>query len=92
MLEYRVGDKVRIKNKKWYDSLKNYSGEINGDIVAFGFNIEMSRYCGMVGIITKAIDTFYRDKKRKKYFLDIDHGQWNWSECMFDLYNILEIE
>ena len=93
MLEYRVGDKVRIKNKKWYDSLKNRNNYIDSGKVAFGFNFDMSRYCGRVGIITRAIDCNYCGKKRKKYFLDIDYERWSWSEGMFDLNkNILEIE
>lgn len=76
MLEYRVGDKVRIKSKKWYDNLKNRNSYIDSDKVAFGFNFDMSRYCGRVGIITRAIDCSYCGEKRKKYFLDIDNGHW----------------
>lgn len=93
MLEYRVGQKVRIKSKKWYDSLKNYNGDITSDKVTFGFNTDMAKLCGKIGIITDAIDTFYRDKFVKKYFLDIDDGKWKWSEDMFDLNNnMLELE
>ena len=52
----------------------------------------MSKYCGRIGIITDAVNTFYRNKFVKKYFLDIDDGKWNWSEDMFDSRNILELE
>jgi hypothetical protein len=93
MLEYRVGDKVRIKSKKWYDSLKNRDGIIDGEIVAFGFNTYMAKLCGKIGIITDVVNTNYCGKRIKKYFLDIDDGWWKWSEGMFDLNkNMLEIE
>lgn len=92
MLEYRVGDKVRIKSRKWYNSL-NRNGIIDSEIVAFGFNTDMSKQCGRIGIITRVIDCNYRGKKRKKYFLNIDSGRWSWNEEMFDLNkNTLEIE
>jgi len=94
MFEYRVGDNVRIKNKKWYNILKDSHGDIPGKIVAFGFNQEMSKYCGKIGIITDVFDTYYyRGNEVKQYKLDIDDGYWSWSEDMFDLNkNILEIE
>lgn len=93
MSKYRVGDKVRIKSSKWYNSLKRTDGNIDSKSVDFGFNTDMAKLCGKIGIITDAIDTNYRDKKIKKYFLDIDGGEWSWSEDMFEPNNnILEIE
>lgn len=92
MLEYRVGQKVYIKNKKWYNSLKNYNGDIASDKVIFGFNSYMSKYCGRIGIITDIVNTRYCGKFVKKYFLDIDDGKWKWSEDMFESSNMLELE
>lgn len=93
MFEYRVGNKVHIKSKKWYNSLKNYIGRIDSEIVDFGFNIEMSAYCGKIGTITKVINITYHGKKVKKYKLNLDGEEWSWSEGMFDSYkNMLDIE
>lgn len=94
MFKYRVvGDKIRIKNRKWYNSLKDEFGNISNKIVDFGFNIDMAKFCGKIGIITDAINTTYRNKKIVKYFLDIDDEYWQWSEGMFESNNnILEIE
>lgn len=93
MSKYRVGGKVRIKNRKWYNSLKSLNGIINGAIIAFGFNTDMAKQCGKIGIITNIFDTSYRGKIVKKYFLNIDGGEWSWSEDMFEPNNnILEIE
>ena len=92
-MNYRVGDKIRIKSKKWYNSLKNFIGSIDSEIVDFGFNIYMSKQCGKIGIITNVVDTIYRGKKIKKYFLNLDDGMWTWGKDMFEPYkNMLEIE
>jgi len=85
MVKYRVGNKVRIKSKEWYNNFSDYTGCISGDIVSFGFNIYMSRRCGMVATIISARPVIYHGKEINEYSLDIDNGEWRWSEDMFEI-------
>ena len=84
MVKYRVGDKVHIKSKEWYNNFSDCYGCISDEIVSFGFNIYMSRRCGMVGTITNVQSAIYHGKEINEYRLDIDNGEWKWSEDMFE--------
>lgn len=70
----KIGDKVRIISKDWYDAQpKTYNGVCVGSRFTFG----MSAYCGLEATIT------YIDKDCD-FLLDIDNNQWWWQEWMFD--------
>lgn len=72
-MKYKVGDKVRIKSKEWYEKNKNASG----DILCGGtfFVEDMERYCGETATIT-SID--------KTYNINIDDNEFNWTDEMFE--------
>lgn len=72
-MKHKVGDRVRIKSREWYEKNKNIYGDIFfGD--AF-FTAAMHRYCGNVATIASA-DRIYR--------LDIDNSEWVWTDEMFE--------
>lgn len=89
-----IGSKVRIKNKKWYESMKNYIGIIlPSDKVSLVFNKEMAKYCGK--IVTIIEDEMIRlDCGIINYYrIDLDGSRWKWSDDMFDtIYKGIEIE
>ena len=69
-MKHKVGDKVRIKSLDWYNENANRFGS------AFGFMQEMSEYCGKTSTIVKVGCCHYE--------LDIDDGDWYWTDEMFD--------
>ena len=74
-MKHKVGDKVRIKSLDWYNENKDRFGS------ALGFMQEMSEYCGKTSTIVKVGCCHYE--------LDIDDGDWYWTDEMFDEnYNI----
>lgn len=71
--KYKVGDKVRIKSLKWYNSNKNKKGEIVKDSMALVK--EMSKYCGEEFEISYCFFTGI-------YLLE--GNNWFWSDWMFE--------
>lgn len=72
-MKHKVGDRVRIKSREWYENNKNICGDIFcGDTL---FLSAMHRYCGNVATIT-SVGGIYR--------LDIDNSKWGWSDEMFE--------
>lgn len=69
-MKHKVGDKVRIKSLDWYNENK----DINGYIC--GFTLKMSEYCGKTATVVKVGCCHYE--------LDIDDGDWYWTDEMFD--------
>ena len=69
-MEYKVGDKVRIKSIDWYNENKNKYGNINCGYVPF--TSDMSIYCGEVLTICDIKEEFsyYHMKKCKYVFTD----------------------
>lgn len=43
-MKYKVGDKVRIKSKEWYEENRNTYGDVDDDSAVF--NSSMEKYCG----------------------------------------------
>lgn len=76
-MKYKVGDKVRIKSKEWWDAQpKNESGSVKCG--ADTFNEFMASMCGKVVEIS--------DVSEDTYFIK-EYG-YNWTDEMFeDLYN-----
>lgn len=70
-----IGDKVKIRSKKWYDEFNDLGGNI-GQFVP-----EMSLYCNKVAQVVNIINDY-------DYELDIDNGFWDWQDYMFDLSSI----
>ena len=73
-MKYKIGDKVRIKSIEWYDKNKNKFDMVT--ITNPSFSIYMKEYCGKIATITKIYPTCCR--------LDIDNGQYSWSDDMFE--------
>lgn len=72
-MKHKIGDKVKIKSKEWYEKNKNISGDIYcGDTL---FLAAMHRYCGNIATIT-SVGSIYR--------LDIDNGKWGWADEMLE--------
>lgn len=71
MSKFKVGDKVRIrKNLKvncYYDD--------------YYFNLGMGKYRGKTAII-KSCTTSHLGENNYKYNIDIDNGDWSWSDSM----------
>lgn len=72
-MKHKVGDKVRIHSKEWYENNKNRAG----DILCGGtfFVDDMVCYCGNIATIA-SVDKTYR--------LDIDNSEFEWSDEMFE--------
>lgn len=74
-MKYKVGDKVRIKSKEWYEENKNKEGRVN---VPFDFVSNMAKNCGMIAEIKVANENcgFYK--------IDLDEEARVWSDEMFE--------
>lgn len=55
-MEYKVGDKVKIKSLDWYNENKSETGFITFNYV--NFMPEMSRYCGEILTINQVVEVF----------------------------------
>ena len=73
-MKYKVGDKVRIKSKDWYE--KNKLGELNDYTVCgrMAFTREMCELCGKVVTIRNVYD----------YYYSIEESYWSFSDEMFE--------
>ena len=56
-MSLKVGDKVRIKSKEWYDKNKDENGEIKNDDIVFGKYY--SKFCGLTMDINSLKDDMY---------------------------------
>lgn len=71
-MKHKVGDKVRIKSREWYEENKDEDGDVQcGETL---FVDSMVRYCGNTATIT-SVDRTYR--------LDIGKS-WEWTDEMFE--------
>lgn len=58
MAKYKVGDKVRVKSRGWYEENKDKYGDVK--CILFFFS-SMAKYCGKTATITQINDNgFYR--------------------------------
>ncbi len=76
--ELKVGDKVRIKSREWYEASKNSNGYM---LVPFVFAPDMVEFCGNTYEIIKIAPSAYNTPC---YSLKGASG-WSFSEDMFDL-------
>lgn len=72
-MKHKVGDKVRIKSREWYEKNKDINDEVKCNEAYFV--LCMSVYCGKTATITSA-DSIYR--------IDLDKSDWEWTDEMFE--------
>ena len=75
-MKFKVGDKVRIKSKDWYEKNRDYSGYILLPLYVV-FNYLMSKHCGEIATITEILED-------SEYKIDIDKDNFNWTDEMFE--------
>jgi hypothetical protein len=79
MLSRIVGDTVRIQTKEWMDAQeKDAAGCI--EVCGVTFNTAMQKYAGKIATILNVEG----EKPGDFYTLDIDSGEWAWTDQMFD--------
>ena len=75
-MKYKVGDKVKIKSLSWYNKNRNeYSSVVQNGI---SFTYSMSEYCGKIATIASI------GSDNEHYIIDIDGGEWDWCDYMFE--------
>lgn len=72
-MKYKVGDKVRIKSRKWYDANKGSCGEVS---TSTNFLKSMIIFCGKEAVVTDIFDDCYS--------LNIDDGDYSWDDEMLE--------
>lgn len=68
-MKHKVGDKVRIKSKEWWDAQPK---DVDGDVTCNEecFTREMAEYCGKVATISHIDDGAYNLKEFEYYWTD----------------------
>lgn len=74
-MKHKIGDKVKIKSKEWYDKNKDYYGDVLCQDTYL--SPTMANYCGKMATITR-IET------NNLYRIDIDNGEYWWNNGMFE--------
>ena len=73
-MEKKIGDKVRVRSREWYENNKSYYGDIEcGNHM---FYREMSDWCGKVVTIINANGNFYHIRE--------DDGIFKWTDEMIE--------
>lgn len=75
-MKYKVGNKVRIKSKEWYDKNKDESGYVDGDYKDCTFIPDMASFLGKTSVITRINDDGYS--------LKLDNGTYKWNDYMIE--------
>lgn len=74
-MNYKVGDKVRIKSIDWYNQNKDEDGNIDVSH-DFTFYADRSKYCGKVFTIDEVFDNCYTVKE--------DNHEYYWADEMIE--------
>ena len=75
-MEYKVGDRVRIKSLDWYNENKDELGNIDcGDAL---MTTEKSQFCGKIVTISNISDVI------DAYKIEKDNGCYNWTDEMIE--------
>lgn len=69
----KVGDKVKIKSREWYEKWKDEEGNIDG-IGTHSFLLEMSKYCGKV----------FKVKNKIFSVFTLEDARFGWIMPMFE--------
>lgn len=75
MWKYKVGDKVRVKSKEWWDAQQKdefYSVQCGENV----FTKDMEKYCGLEAEI--------KFSGKHSYYLDIDNRKYCWTDEMLE--------
>lgn len=72
-MKYKIGDKVRVKSKEWYDEYKGENGTVP---IRFSFIEKMSNWCGKEVTIDAIYDDTYKIKE--------DENLYTWTDTMFE--------
>ena len=75
-MNYKVGDKVKIKSLSWYNKNRNEYSSVVQNWVSFTY--PMSEYCGKIATIASI------ESDNEHYIIDIDGGEWDWYDWMFE--------
>jgi len=75
-MKYKVGDKVKIKDQKWYDENKDEFGDVPA--VRKVFAQGMSEYLGQDMTISST------DNTNKSYYMSEDRNKWVWTDDMIE--------
>ena len=78
-MKRKIGDEVLIKSLEWYNTHKRQKLEGADYAVNLNdvwFNSLMAKYCGKTA--------FVRGIVRDRYVLNIDNGDWRWTDDMFE--------
>ena len=75
-MEYKVGDKVRIKSLDWYNENKNEYGNVKCHL--YEFSATMRQYCGTIRTIRR-VDNF-----DKMYKMEEDGCFFDWTDEMIE--------
>lgn len=82
MNRYIVGQRVRVKGKKWYS--KYLQNNVPKEVIKLGFNEDMAAFLGSyVTICAIEREKYYRIKEAKR---------WVWHEEMFEKEEIYGVE
>lgn len=73
-MKYKVGDRVAVKSRKWYDENKDEYGIIQ--IGTDTFVRSMSKFCGGTVTISQL--------KNKSYLIEGDPDKFHWYDDMFE--------
>lgn len=73
-MKYKVGDKVRIRSKEWYERNKNEYGVVVASTV--NFNENMSKFLGKEAIITNVYNGYYT--------INLTSDLYSWDDYMFE--------
>ena len=79
--KYNIGDKVLISH--------SIIGDYNCPKTDCYINSTMTTYKGIVATI-KGIARYESDTPARRYYLDIDNGQWDWTYTMFQPLKLLK--
>lgn len=72
-LKFKVGDKVRVKSLEWYNSKKNFDGDIIDKEDNGVFSKYMRCWCGDVIIINSVKKNYYGA-----------NNAWSWYDWMLE--------
>ncbi len=73
-MKHKVGDKVKVKSREWYDENRDERGNVFTEFDAF--TDRMAKFCGKEATISFVDELFYH--------IDIDNGRWVWDDGMFE--------
>lgn len=72
-MKYKVGDKVKVKSKEWYEENKGEDGIVR---IPHSFVKEMSEWCGKEVTIYAIYGNTYK--------IENDENHWTWTDEMFE--------